>query len=294
MYKYYMPRKIQSNLTGANCLIRIYNRLIKVVDEIIVLNFIHTTFISSEQLALLGALTYSLTYKYKKRIYIEGCSDYIQDLFIGNGFDEVIADMENGFKLKSAVKFKYFSNELKKGNTDCFHQYMNDEFFPKLELDEAEIAYIDRYLSELFINARTHGNTTEIFCCGQKYPETNKIKFMMVDLGVGIPSNVRKIKDLTDSESIKWSIRKGNTTKDLNEDTGGLGLDEVTEFINKHNGELTIISYKGQYNSKKDIVEDSDNIFKGTIVYIDFDYTLLNDVDDKFKEIKNNRVEWNF
>lgn len=290
-----MPRKIQSNLSGANSLVRIYNKLIKVEDEIISLNFIHTSYISSEQLALLGAIIYSLIYKFKKKVYIVGCTDYIEDLFTGNGFDAILRDFRDGFKLKSAVKFKYFTHELNRGNTDCFHEYLNDEFFPKLEFnDDEETAYIDRYLSELFINARTHGGTTEIFCCGQKYPETSKMTFMMVDLGVGIPSNVRKIENLNDSESIKWSIGKGNTTKDLKKDIGGLGLNEVTEFINKHNGELTIISYKGRYNSKLDINEDSENIFYGTIVYIDFDYTMLNDVDDKFKTIKNDKVEWNF
>ena len=291
-----MPKKIKSNLSGIKSLVRIYNRLFNVEYKIICLDFSHTTYIAGEQLALLGAITYSLTYKYEKKLYIQGCSEYIEDLFVEYGLVEIIRGNINNKdgESKSAVKFKYFTNELQSGNTDCFEQYMNDEFSPKLELEQAEITYINRYLSELFVNARTHGDTKEIFCGGQKYTEINKISFIMIDLGVGIPKNVRKLEELSDCKCIRWSIEKGNTTKNLNEDVGGLGLNEITEFISKHNGDLTIVSAKGQYNYKSDIELDTGNVFYGTIVYIDFDYTMLEDVGDKFKIIKNDKGEWNF
>ena len=294
MYKFYMPQKIKSNIQGTNSLIRIYNKLIDVEDNDIILNFTNTTWISGEMIALLGAVAYSLTNKYKKTISIEKCSDNIENLFKSNGFCEVISNMENGNVIESAVKFKYFKEELDSGNTDCFSQYLNNEFFPKLSLKREEIVYITSYLSEVFINARTHGDTNEIFCCGQKYPELKKIRFMIVDLGVGIPSNVRKITSLSDCESIKWSIEKGNTTKDLNLDIGGLGLYTVQQFINDHNGDLSIVSYQGQYNYKTNISLDLPFLFKGTIVYIDFDYTMLQNVDGMFKLIKNDKNDWNF
>lgn len=294
MYKFYMPQKIKSNIQGANSLIRIYNRLLKVEDEEIILNFANTISISGEMSALFGAITYNLSKKHKKQIYIEKCSDKIEDLFKGNGFCEVIGNMDNGDTKDSAVKFKYFEKELKFGNTNCFNQYLNDELLPKLELEEREIAYILSRLSELFVNSRTHGNTDEIFCCGQKYSSSNKIRFMIVDLGVGIPNNVRKIKQLDDSESIKWSIEKGNTTKDPDEDIGGLGLSRVLDFIDNHNGDLSIISYKGEYNYKMNISKNLSYIFNGTIVYIDFDYTMLKNVDELFKVIKKDKNDWNF
>lgn len=294
MYKFYMPKKIQSNFTGINSLIRIYNKLLKTEEENVILNFANTYWFSGEAIALFGAITYHLYSKYNKHIFIEKCPKHIEDLFKGNGFCEVISNMENGNTKEFAVKFKHFGYDLQKGNTDCFNRYLNDELLPKLELDEEEIAYILSYLSELFINARTHGNTSEIFCCGQKYASLSKIRFMIVDLGIGIPNNVRKIKKIDDCESIKWSINKGNTTKNLEEDTGGLGLSSVLDFINEHNGDLSIISYKGEYNYKMNISTNLPYSFNGTIVYIDFDYTMLKNVDKMFKVIKKEKNDWNF
>ena len=244
MYEFKMSKKITSNIQGLNNLIRIYNKLLKVEDKQITLDFSDTEWISGEMIALFGAITYNLHVDCRKSIFIFGCSKEIEDLFKGNGFSEVIGNMENGKTKEFAVKFKHFKNELQSGNIECFNQYLNDELSPKLELSQKEIAYISTYLSELFINARTHGDTEQIFCCGQKYISINKIRFMIVDLGVGIPSNVRKIIKLSDCECIKWSIEKGNTTKDLGEDFGGLGLATVKDFIDKHNGDLSIISSK--------------------------------------------------
>lgn len=294
MSNFFMPKKISSNLQGVNSLIRIYNRLIQEKDSRITLDFRWTIWFSGEMVALFGAITYSLNYKYGKSIALNKCSDDIKKLFIGNGFSNVISNMEDGETIDSAVKFKYFEQDLDIGNSECFSTYLDKEFFPKLDLEKDETAYITYNLSEVFINARTHGETNKIFCCGQKYPEINKIRFMIVDLGVGIPKNVRNIIELIDSECIKWSVEKGNTTKDLNSDTGGLGLYTVQEFVDKHNGDLSIISYKGKYNYRNNITEEMLYNFDGTIVYIDFDYTMLQDVEKMFKLIKKDDIDWDF
>lgn len=294
MSTFFMPKKISSNLQGINSLIRIYNRLIEEKDSSIILDFRWTTWFSGELVALFGAITYNLKYKYGKLITLDKCSDDIKKLFIGNGFSIVISNMEDGETIDSAVKFKYFENELNKGNSECFNKYLDEEFFPKLDLDKDETTYITYNLSEVFVNARTHGETNKIFCCGQKYPEIKKIRFMIVDLGIGIPKNVRNIIEFVDSECIKWSVEKGNTTKDLNNDTGGLGLYTVQEFVDKHNGDLSIISYKGKYNYRNNITEEMLYNFDGTIVYIDFDYSMLQDVEKMFKLIKKDDINWDF
>ncbi len=294
MYKYYMPQKIHSNIQGINSLIRIYNKLLLVEDIEIALNFKNTIWFSGEMLALFGAMTYDLHNKHNKKIYIENLSNDVENLFKGNGFCEVIHNMKNGKIKEYAIKFEHFENILKNDNKNCFNDYLAQELLPKLELEKEEIDYILSYFSELFINARTHGNTDEIFCCGQKYANINKIRFMIVDLGIGIPSNVRKIQNLDDKECIKWSIAKGNTTKNKDEDVGGLGLSNIIEFIEKHNGDLSIISLKGEYNYKMNILKNMLYKFDGTIVYIDFDFTMLDDVDEMFKLIKKDKNNWNF
>lgn len=294
MYKYYMPKKINSSLQGMRSLIRIYNKLLVVQDKEIMLNFKNTIIISGEMIALFGAIAYNLNKKYRKKIFLEALSEEIENLFKSNGFCEVIANMDNGETKEFAVKFRHFGKALERGDTNCFNIYLNDEFLPKLELEEEEIAYILSYLSELFINARTHGNTNEIFCCGQKYELQSKIKFVIADLGIGIPTNVRKLKQLDDCNSIVWSLERGNTTKTPEEGIGGLGLAEAIEFINKHNGDLSIISLKGEYNYKMNISDNLPYEFHGTVIYIDFDFNMLNDVDKMFELIKKDKNEWNF
>lgn len=293
MYKYYMPQKIHSNYQGINNLIRIYDKLLSINEDIIVLNFKNTIYFAGEMIALFGAIAYSLHNKLNKKLYIESCSADVEELFKSTGFCEVINNMENGSIKEYAIKFEHFENMLKSDDKECFNNYLNNELSPKLDLEEEEIAYILSYLSELFINARTHGNTNEIFCCGQKYNDIKKIRFMIVDLGIGIPSNVRKIEtSLDDKDCIKWSLEKGNTTKE--EDLGGLGLSSIIDFIKEHNGDLSIISLKGEYNYKDSVLENILYEFKGTIVYIDFDFTMLNNVDQMFKLIKKDKINWNF
>lgn len=292
MYEFYMPKKIYSNLESINKLILIYEKIKSIEDDEIMFNFSSVTWISGEMISLFGAITYKLSKR--KKIFIKGLSTNIETIFQGNTFSSMIENMKQGKSKDSSIKFKFFKEELTNGQMSCFEKYLTQELKPKINLSENEINYIGSYLSEIFINARTHGNTFEIFCCGQKYPKLRKMRFMIVDLGVGIPRNVKKIKDLNDIGCILWSIKKGNTTKDLDKDSGGLGLDSVLDFVNKHNGNLSIISHNGQYNYKENICNNSQIYFDGTIVYIDFDYTMINDVDDLFKIIKKDNIQWNF
>lgn len=276
MYQFYMPRKITSDLESINRLINIYKKLVNVADDKILLNFSSTNWISGELIALLGAITYNIYHKYKKDILLVGVSNKIEDLFTGNNFSNIITDMNDRILKDNSIKFYNFKKQLEEGNNNCFAEYLNKELEPKINLSYKEIEYIITNLSEIFINSRTHGSTMNIFCCGQKYPKINKIRLTIVDLGVGIPFNVKNKTGITsDIECIKWSLEKGNTTKDFSKDVGGLGLNSVLDFVKLHNGNLSIISHYGQYNYKDNIMINSTNYFDGTIVYIDFDYTAM-------------------
>jgi len=294
MYQFYMPRKITSDLDSINKLINIYAKVKKISEQEILFNFSSTNWMSGELVSLFGALTYNLARKYNKKILVN-ISNNIEEIFKSNKFSDVITNMNDGRLKDSSIKFMNFKSELEKGNNDCFDQYLREELTPKIDLYKEEIDYIVTNLSEIFINSRTHGSTFDIFCCGQKYPKINKLRLIIVDLGVGIPYNVRKkTGQVSDIDCIKWSLTKGNTTKDLSKDSGGLGLDAVLDFIKSHNGNLSIISHSGQYNYKENISINSDIYFEGTIVYIDFDYTAIKDMDKLFMKIKRDNNEWNF
>ena len=68
---------------------------------------------------------------------------------------------------------------------------------------------------EIFINAQAHGDTKNIFSCGQLYPQKGKIDFSIVNLGSTIQKNVSHYRQLEISsiEAIEWAIQEGNTTR---------------------------------------------------------------------------------
>ena len=295
MYQFYMPKKITSDLESINKLISIYNKIINISDNEVLFNFSSTNWMSGELVALFGALTYNLVNKYNKKILINGMSNEIEEVLKGNSFSNVISNMNDGILKETSIKFNFFKNRLEEGNNNCFAEYLKEELKPKISLSDEEIEYIITNLSEIFINSRTHGSTMNIFCCGQKYPKIDKLRLLIVDLGVGIPFNVKnKIGQVSDVECIKWSLEKGNTTKDLSKDLGGLGLNSVLSFVKEHDGNLSIISHCGQYNYRENIMINSLNFFEGTIVYIDFDYTAIKSIDLLFKKIKKDNNEWSF
>lgn len=296
MYNYFMPKNIDSGLESINKLINMHLKIKEIAEKEIMIDFSSTKWMSGECFALFGALTYDLTKRYNKKLYINGVSEELRMMFESNNFSEVVSNMKSGIIKETSIKFEYFKKELEQGKNNCFDVYLEKELTPKINLSKQEIDYIISKLSELFINARTHGNTFDIFCCGQKYPKINKLKLIIVDLGKGIPYNVKKkIGNIPDYSCIEWAIEAGNTTKDLTKDSGGLGLDAVLEFVKQHNGDMSIISHLGQYNYKNNILKDGEIELEGTLVYIEFDYTAIKDMDRLFEKIKRNKeFDWNF
>lgn len=289
MYTYNVPQNLNTNLEDINKLLKTYNKIKAIKDKDIQFNFKDTTWMSGELVSLFGAMCDNIKYKYnKEKIYLS-CSKNVEITFQSNNFSEKIKNMENGNIKNTALEYRSFNNELSIGKLNCFDEYINKEMNNKLELKQEEIDYICYFLSEIFVNARTHGNTFKIFCCGQKYPKINQIRVLLVDLGVGIPYNVRNKTqtEMNDVECILWSLEKGNSTKPSN--AGGLGLYDIFEFIKQHNGNLSIISYYGQFDYKRNIITNSTNLFDGTIVYLEFDYTSIGNIKNMFKNIRKGK-----
>ena len=289
MYIYHFPKKINNNFNDINELIRIYNKMKVIKDSEIALNFKDTNWMSGELVALLGAICYNIKNKYnKENIYI-ACSKNIETTFQSNSFSKQIINMQNGNTKITSIEYKCFNEELNNNNLNCFDNYIKKELNEKIEFKQEEIDYICLFLSEIFVNARTHGKTHNIFCCGQKYPKINKIKILLVDLGIGIPYNVRNRTDenMNDIECIKWSLKKGNSTKI--ENAGGLGLYDIFEFVKKHDGNISIISSKGQFNYNEKIEIISEENFDGTIISVEFDYTSIQNIENMFKNIRKEK-----
>lgn len=100
---------------------------------------------------------------------------------------------------------------------------------------------------EIYTNSFEHaGSPVGVFTCGQHYPNRQELCLTIVDLGVGIPANVRKFlknQGLGGDTAIRWACQSGNSTK---VGSRGLGLDLISSFVQRNGGALVIYSNNGR------------------------------------------------
>ncbi len=139
---------------------------------------------------------------------------------------------------------------------------MSDEFSKELRGN----------LEEVFQNSRIHGKCNNIHVCGQYFYSNKKVKFTIVDLGKTIYQNYIEYfgKEISDELAIDWATKDGNSTKDADE-TEGIGLFQLCEFIRENGGKIQIVSSRGYWekNYEEIIVHKYKYPFDGTIVNIE-------------------------
>ncbi len=267
-----MPSSLDSTVDDIMWLITLFKNIEQNEVKQVTLNYKNTMFFASELYCLyhyllddLGEKGFEIT-----GINVLGKVDYIMHLSKSNYFTDP--------KYVSSIQHRDFSLELDSGNINCFDIYLKNEFLPKMINNENVSNIITSYLSELFVNARTHGKTHKIRCNGQKYNNGKILKFIIVDFGVTIPYNVsnhiinNKLNYFhnNDGEAIRWASKEGNTTK---EKLGGLGLNDLSQFIKKYNGRIKIISRNGYYelNPYRDKILFLNEKFNGTLILVELD-----------------------
>lgn len=139
--------------------------------------------------------------------------------------------------------------------------------------------HIASRVGELHVNAFQHSKSpVGVMTCGQHYPKQELLELTLVDLGVGIPSNVRlhkmqagETRHLPASACLEWALQKGASTSTAPEDsTKGLGLSLLTQFICDNKGWMDIYSHEGHLRVDGAGVKttDLDVGFEGTLITI--------------------------
>ena len=168
--------------------------------------------------------------------------------------------------------------KFRKDDQKIFLKYLFDELFSIHDLPKMSPLLkkkVTEGMLEIFINAQAHGDTKNIFSCGQFYPQKGKVDFSIVNLGSTIQKNVSHYKqsNISSSEAIEWAIQEGNTTRSHRDQIpGGMGLSTLLLFIKLNGGRLQIISGDGYWeNSQSGPYKNLfANYFDGTIVNIEF------------------------
>lgn len=165
--------------------------------------------------------------------------------------------------------------KLKPTDGKFFNYYVINELLGRAELPKMSVMAknkIAEAIYEIFVNAQIHSESEHIYTCGQFFPGKDKIKFTIVDVGIGFRNRVnqRFNSNLTAVQAIKWAVQDKSTTKVGI--SGGIGLAFLKEFISMNRGEMQIISNNGfyQYSTQGEETHLFDNEFPGTIVNLQF------------------------
>lgn len=182
--------------------------------------------------------------------------------------------------------------EFLSSQEEHFHRYIEDEILDKDCFPVCSDALRKKVVSnifELYVNASMHGKTNYIFTCGQHYPNNTpaRLDFTIVNIGRTFKDNVNDFmsRDMTAHECIDWATKMNNSTKP--NDSGGLGLSLLIEFIKLNKGKIQIVSDRGfwEYNNGVNTRNtEISNSFPGVIVNIEFNVSNINNVIYKLKE----------
>lgn len=289
-----MPKNIYSNKRSIELLLSYFHIIKSDYRREFHLDYSNTVFFAAELYAFYHYNIELLCKKYNKLIIAKNvCESVDYIMHLSNKYTTFV----NNPNYYTAIHFKSFKKQLEEGDLDCFDNYIEKEFIPKSGLKEQAGKYIKRYLSELFINSRTHGKTFNIFCSGQIYQKSDKLKLILMDIGATIPHNIANHKingklnyfHDNDGEAIRWATASGNTTKI--DTIGGLGLTDVKTFITENDGEIQIFSRNGWYSLKdeKDSISSLYFPIQGTLVILDLKISNLNN-----KKINKVKKEFKF
>ncbi|MFH0893515.1 MAG: ATP-binding protein [Bacteroidota bacterium] len=286
-----VPNKVCSDFNGYSFFIDCIKILKNVVFEDIVFDFNINIWFEANLCAVLGAIMNSAQSRLNN-VSIVNLNTSTQNILSRNNFlaafgGEIIPD-------KNKTTIKYRRNKLteeKLIKEFLFNELIKKQDFPKLsEIAQKEIV---RSIFEIYSNAIIHGNSIDVYSCGQYYPgkEPPRIDFTIVDMGKTIKRNVNDFlkDDLSGKEAIKWAVKEQNTTKSKNDNIpGGLGFKLITDFMSLNLGKIQIISSDGFWEMRKGEISTNSfsSEFPGTLVNLEFNLD-----DSNFYHLKSEKVE---
>jgi hypothetical protein len=110
-----------------------------------------------------------------------------------------------------------------------FMQVPGHQFFPQIS-PALRHALCKRFI-EIYVNAFTHSHSPiGAYSCGQGYPSGFfPFQLTVVDLGIGIPANVREFlgnHQMSGGQALKWALQEGHSTRfrPYDKEAHGLGL----------------------------------------------------------------------
>jgi hypothetical protein len=239
----------------------------------VVLDFSKCKFLGHHAVTVIGGLAYWLREKMASSLTLDTTTleGKIYQNLDQNGFLQHLGQGSKPWDGNSIP----FRHDLSFQKDDLIH-YLGNKWLGKgwINISNDFKNLIITTVLEIYLNAFEHcGSESGVFSCGQYYPKLRRLQLTILDLGVGIPHNVRTFQGnhtLSAQEAIEWSLRKGNTTLPLSDTARGLGLDGMRQFIHLNQGKLQIYSHDGYVKLSQNPPKYGGQTrpFQGTIVNI--------------------------
>ena len=247
---YSIKGNIETNIEGYKLITDLYNKNKTVTNETIALDFYQCTWLDANLSALLWAVIHKMSIE-------QGITFSADFSFLKNKFDVLF---RNGFisdgnqhpdEQASTMPSMYFDTSDK----ISFFNYISDHLLchrgmPSISQEIA--GKIKEDLLEIFTNTHLHAATTyPFFVSGQYYPRAQLLKFTLVDLGQGFLPKIKLATsgNVNDSLSaIKWAL-EGNTSKIMENCSGGLGLSSIYQYCQENKGVIEIITGDAYWSS---------------------------------------------
>ena len=294
MLTYKLPDYISTDINGYETISKIYHDLTELDKQPVRIDFKQCRKIDGNLIAAIGAVLEMLDSNgYPITISIPTNAS-IYNLLREIGFLRAWRIGPQSIDKENYILY----NQFYKDSANEFKQYLDEWLMQKSKFPkhtDLAGAKIQESIYEIYVNAKTHGETEYIFSCGEYDSNNFTLDMAIVDCGKTIPTNVNDFLQqhqrplLSSCDAIKWAFVDGNTTKT---DTGGLGLGILKDFISMNKGCLHMVSGDDFLEFKNDVMELNvlPVTFPGTIVNMRFNF---NDNKNYFMESERYKLDLN-
>ena len=210
------------------------------------ISFGNVDWIAANTCAIIGAIFHKLQRSFNA-VRIFNFKGKVEDILKRNGFLAFLGYPRIPDFKQTTIQYL----KLSPRDHRYFSKYIHDDLLGRQEMptmSERLKRKISEGIYEIFVNAVMHSDTKErIFTCGQHFPRKNTLEFMITDLGIGIKNRFNQYfnKSISAVDAIEWAMQERNTTKP--NDSGGLGLSILREFVILNKGKIQIISNDGYW-----------------------------------------------
>jgi len=265
----HVPIRVRGNTEGYDFLSTLAAETMVITHSKLVLDFKQCKWFEGNLCAVLGSILDGVKARQNK-IYLRGLQPYILKAFTRNKFLDNFGDKPIA---QDSLTLQYTKFGL--DDEQMAMEYLASQLFDKKDMPQMSLEARKQVMVALFevcVNALTHGDCTNVYVCGQIFPNrTNpEVLLTFADLGRTIKANVNEFLkgNLSGNKTVLWALDDRNTTKIGT--TGGLGLKILESLVLMNQGSLQIVSGDGFVEADSGYRKEFEmgRHFPGTIVTI--------------------------